>query len=52
MHLAAPLKRLGLPQQLAISEHAKGTPTTRAVLEQFGLIQYFDHVQGTDGFPL
>ena len=29
----------------------KGTPTTRAVLEQFGLIQYFDHVQGTDGIP-
>ncbi len=29
----------------------KGTPTTRAVLEQFGLIQHFDHVQGTDGFP-
>ena len=29
----------------------KGTPTTRLVLEQFGLIQYFDHVQGTDGFP-
>jgi len=29
----------------------KGTPTTRAVLEQFGLINYFDHVQGTDGFP-
>lgn len=29
----------------------KGTPTTRAVLEQFGLISYFDHVQGTDGFP-
>jgi HAD superfamily hydrolase (TIGR01509 family) len=29
----------------------KGTPTTRAVLEQFGLIQFFDHVQGTDGFP-
>lgn len=29
----------------------KGTPTTRAVLEQFGLITYFDHVQGTDGFP-
>jgi phosphoglycolate phosphatase len=28
----------------------KGTPTTRLVLEQFGLIQYFDHVQGTDGF--
>lgn len=29
----------------------KGTPTTRAVLEQFGLAGYFDHVQGTDGFP-
>lgn len=29
----------------------KGTPTTGAILEQFGLIQYFDHVQGTDGFP-
>jgi phosphoglycolate phosphatase len=29
----------------------KGTPTTRAVLEQFGLEQYFDHVQGTDGIP-
>jgi len=30
---------------------AKGTPTTRSVLELFGLGQYFDHVQGTDGFP-
>jgi phosphoglycolate phosphatase len=29
----------------------KGTPTTRAVLEKFGLLPYFDHVQGTDGFP-
>ncbi len=29
----------------------KGTPTTRAVLEQFRLLPYFDHVQGTDGFP-
>lgn len=29
----------------------KGTPTTRAVLEQFGLAPYFHHVQGTDGFP-
>ena len=29
----------------------KGTPTTRLVLEQFGLLGYFDHVQGTDGFP-
>ena len=29
----------------------KGTPTTRAILDQFGLLPYFDHVQGTDGFP-
>jgi phosphoglycolate phosphatase len=33
------------------SATTKGTPTTRAILQQFGLIQYFDHVQGTDGFP-
>jgi HAD superfamily hydrolase (TIGR01509 family) len=29
----------------------KGTPTTRVVLEMFGLLPYFQHVQGTDGFP-
>lgn len=29
----------------------KGTPTTRIVLEKFGLLQHFEHVQGTDGFP-
>ena len=29
----------------------KGTPTTRQVLEKFALLPYFDHVQGTDGFP-
>ncbi len=29
----------------------KGSASTRLILEQFGLIQYFDHVQGTDGFP-
>jgi phosphoglycolate phosphatase len=29
----------------------KGTPTTRVILEKFGLITYFNHVQGTDGFP-
>jgi HAD superfamily hydrolase (TIGR01509 family) len=29
----------------------KGTPTTRTVLEMFGLLPHFDHVQGTDGFP-
>jgi phosphoglycolate phosphatase len=29
----------------------KGTPTTRIVLEKFGMLGYFEHVQGTDGFP-
>ena len=29
----------------------KGSPTTRLILEQFGLLRYFEHVQGTDGFP-
>lgn len=29
----------------------KGTPTTRLVLEKFGLLDRFHHVQGTDGFP-
>ncbi len=29
----------------------KGTPTTGVILEQFGLRPYFEHVQGTDGFP-
>ncbi|MBK5294064.1 MAG: HAD-IA family hydrolase [Acidobacteriia bacterium] len=29
----------------------KGTPTTRLVLDMFGLLPYFHHVQGTDGFP-
>jgi phosphoglycolate phosphatase len=29
----------------------KGTPTTKIVLEKFGLASYFDHIQGTDGFP-
>ncbi len=47
----------GVPEALAAlagrksTATTKGTPTTRAVLDQFGLIQYFDHVQGTDGFP-
>jgi len=47
----------GVPEALAAlpgrksTATTKGTPTTRLVLEQFGLIQYFDHVQGTDGFP-
>ena len=29
----------------------KGTASTRVILEKFGLLPYFDHVQGTDGFP-
>lgn len=29
----------------------KGTATTRLVLEKFGLLPFFDQVQGTDGFP-
>jgi HAD superfamily hydrolase (TIGR01509 family) len=29
----------------------KSTANTRIVLEQFGLLHHFDHVQGTDGFP-
>ena len=29
----------------------KGTPATRSILGQFGLLDFFDHVQGTDGFP-
>ncbi|HLY16541.1 MAG TPA: HAD family hydrolase [Bryobacteraceae bacterium] len=47
----------GVPEGLAAlggrksTATTKGSPTTRAVLEQFGLIRYFDHVQGTDGFP-
>ena len=47
----------GVPEALAAlagrksTATTKGTPTTRAVLAQFGLNQYFDHVQGTDGFP-
>lgn len=47
----------GIPEMLSslggrkTTATTKGTPTTRAVLEQFGLIQYFAHVQGTDGFP-
>lgn len=47
----------GVPEALAAlagrksTATTKGTPTTRAILEQFGLMRYFDHVQGTDGFP-
>jgi phosphoglycolate phosphatase len=46
--VAAALAHLGGRKSTATT---KGTPTTRLVLEQFALIQHFDHVQGTDGFP-
>jgi phosphoglycolate phosphatase len=29
----------------------KGSASSRAILEQFEILSYFDHVQGTDGFP-
>ncbi len=47
----------GVPEMLAAlpgrkgTATTKGTPTTRIVLEKFGLLPYFEHVQGTDGFP-
>jgi len=46
--VASALARLGGKKSTATT---KGTPTTRIVLERFGLLPYFDHVQGTDGFP-
>ena len=46
--VAEMLGRLGGRKSTATT---KGTPMTRAVLEQFGLLTFFDHVQGTDGFP-
>ena len=29
----------------------KGTPATKVILQKFGVIHHFEHVQGTDGFP-
>jgi phosphoglycolate phosphatase len=46
--VADALSRLGGRKSTATT---KGTPMTRIVLEQFGLLRHFDHVQGTDGFP-
>jgi phosphoglycolate phosphatase len=46
--VAEALAALGGRKSTATS---KGTPYSRLTLEQFGLLQYFDHVQGTDGFP-
>ena len=47
-HVTDALSKLGGRKSTATT---KGTPTTRKVLEMFGLLPYFDHVQGTDGFP-
>jgi phosphoglycolate phosphatase len=47
----------GVREALAALGGRKSTATTkqtwmtRGVLEHFDLIRYFDHVQGTDGFP-
>lgn len=47
----------GIPETLAAlggkkaTATTKGTTSTRQVLEWFRLARYFDHVQGTDGFP-
>ena len=47
----------GVREALAALTGRKSTATTkqtwmtRGVLEHFGLLEYFDHVQGTDGFP-
>lgn len=47
----------GVAEMLAALPGLKSTATTKSsetarnVLEQFGLLRYFDHVQGTDGFP-
>jgi phosphoglycolate phosphatase len=46
--MAAALAKMGGRKSTATT---KGTPMARIVLEQFELIRYFDHVQGTDGFP-
>lgn len=42
---------LGTLPGLKTTATTKGTPTTRAILSQFGLAGHFHHIQGTDGFP-
>lgn len=47
----------GVPEMLAALRGRKSTATTkgsesvRSILDQFGLLPHFHHVQGTDGFP-
>ena len=45
--VAETLEQLGGRKSTATT---KGTPMARSILEQFGLLRHFDHVQGTDGF--
>jgi phosphoglycolate phosphatase len=47
-HAVDVLSKLG---GLKATATTKGEANTRIVLEQFGLLPYIDHVQGTDGFP-
>ncbi|WP_321478133.1 HAD family hydrolase [uncultured Paludibaculum sp.] len=42
---------LGALGGLKSTATTKGSETARAVLTQFGLVSFFNHVQGTDGFP-
>lgn len=46
--VAATLQKLGGRKSTATT---KSTPTVRNILDQFGLLPHFHHVQGTDGFP-
>jgi HAD superfamily hydrolase (TIGR01509 family) len=46
--VAQMLSRLGGLKSTATT---KSSETTRQILGLFGLADYFDHVQGTDGFP-
>ncbi len=56
-HHAATVRYPGVKEGLAAlggrksTATTKGTPMTRVVLEKFELLEHFDHVQGTDGFP-
>ena len=46
--VAEALAALNVPKSTATT---KGTNSSRAILDQFGLLPHFHHVQGTDGFP-
>lgn len=47
----------GVPEMLGALGGLKSTATTKSsetarnILDQFGLVSFFEHVQGTDGFP-